>query len=285
MGMPIIIIGMRIIKYPINENYFKKIDTERKAYFLGLLFADGGLDKAVTNISITLKDEDLHILEELRKDIQPTKPFYKAKSGPYTELVFTNKYLYADLIKHGCIPNKTFLLQFPKLKKDLVRHFIRGYFDGDGCLTGSYRSNYSVAARVKKWTVSFVSTLQFCESLQKRFKKLGVASRIDCRWPERNNTTRTLTISGRVHINILLDWLYKDATIYLNRKHNKYLEFVADSKQAKELKSVCRKFSQAQADEIRKLYKTGEYTYLALAKKYNVCRDTILRLISLKQYK
>ena len=49
-------------KHIINEKYFDSIDSEDKAYFLGLLFADGCVAKNGYNICLTLKNNDKHIL-------------------------------------------------------------------------------------------------------------------------------------------------------------------------------------------------------------------------------
>jgi intein/homing endonuclease len=45
------------------------------------------------------------------------------------------KKLHDDLVKHGCVEKKSLILQFPKdLSQELISHFVRGYFDGDGCI-------------------------------------------------------------------------------------------------------------------------------------------------------
>lgn len=273
---------MRIIKYPIDETYFQVIDTERKAYFLGLLYADGSMSKEhYHSLKIILQKRDLHILEELRKDIQPTKPFYYIKNGKYIGLDFTNKYLYSDLVELGCIPNKTHKLVFPTIDQKLIHHFIRGYYDGDGCLTGSFQKKYKIN-RVKKWKWSIVSTESFCKSVQ---NLITVHSKIDCRHPTHNNSTRNLNVCGRENIFNLLNFLYKDATVFLQRKFDKYQEFLDEYQKAKELVSVRRLFTNAQIQEIRIKYITKKYTYAQLAKEYNCHKDTIRKLIKKLQYK
>ena len=45
--------------------------------------------------------------------------------------------MFNDLIKQGCVPNKSLILTFPnkyQVPKNLINHFIRGYFDGDGSI-------------------------------------------------------------------------------------------------------------------------------------------------------
>ena len=64
----------------------------------------------------------------------------------------TNKHLHTNLSILGCTPRKSLILQFPKdsifkeskqySKKELIRHFIRGYFDGDGCISFTYANKF-----------------------------------------------------------------------------------------------------------------------------------------------
>jgi hypothetical protein len=58
----------------------------------------------------------------------------KYESDCSTFSIYNTK-IVSDLYKHGCVNNKTFKIKLPKLREDLIRHFIRGYFDGDGCIS------------------------------------------------------------------------------------------------------------------------------------------------------
>jgi hypothetical protein len=141
----------------LNHNYFDQIDTEDKAYFLGLLFADGNnyvksKNRKYYTISIVLQERDKKILEKMRDTIAPgyNLYFYKPKNkncqNTY-KLSIRNKHLSDQLSSLGCVPAKSLILKFPNhnifKNKNLIKHFIRGYFDGDGCL-GIYnlKKNY-----------------------------------------------------------------------------------------------------------------------------------------------
>ena len=55
--------------------------------------------------------------------------------------------MFNDLIKQGCVPNKSLILTFPnkhQVPKNLINHFIRGYFDGDGSISYGIQERYSV---------------------------------------------------------------------------------------------------------------------------------------------
>lgn len=124
--------------YPINQYYFDNIDCEEKAYFLGFLYADGCNHKNNTKISMFLKEEDKNILIKLNNLLQPTKPLTYRKAGIGTAqygIQISNKRVSDNLNILGCIPNKTFTLDFPnnnQVPNSFLMIFIRGYFDGDG---------------------------------------------------------------------------------------------------------------------------------------------------------
>jgi hypothetical protein len=123
--------------YSLNEYYFDKIDTIDKAYFLGLLFADGC--NTGKGLKITLTEDDKEILEKFIKSINYGGNIKITQTeGGYESLKKTailqicSKKISEDLIKHGCVKNKTHLLKFPKIDVIYFNHFIRGFFDGDG---------------------------------------------------------------------------------------------------------------------------------------------------------
>ena len=127
--------------YSVNEDYFNKIDSEDKAYFLGLLYADGYNYTAGKNkhFSLSLVDTDVLIL--FKKAINSKHSIYKIKlqNERYTQqyrLQINSKKLCERLTQLGCIQNKGKVLTFPSndnLPQELIPHFIRGYFDG--CLS------------------------------------------------------------------------------------------------------------------------------------------------------
>lgn len=130
-------------------------------------------------------------------------------------LEFNSKHLWKILNNYGCTPKKSLTLQFPNenifKSKDLIKHFIRGYWDGDGCLT--YK-------RVDYPSISCISTVAFLNQVQNYFntnKTLYNNSKI-------NDITKVLKYNGQEAFNIIKH-LYKDSKIYLTRKYNKYLEY------------------------------------------------------------
>ena len=204
-------------KYNINEHYFDIIDSEEKAYFLGFLYADGYNNIRLNALSLVLQEKDLEILEKLKKLIESDKPISTytvlKNNKTYYKLSITNKNISFQLEKLGCVQAKTFKITFPNwLREDLKRHFIRGYFDGDG----------SISKDSKDPSCSILGNCIFMSELSKYIKNT-LNIHISEFLVKKNNKLLTLTISGRKQCIKFLDFLYKDSIIHLNRKNERYL--------------------------------------------------------------
>ena len=226
-------IERRQSKYYANFNYFENIDTEDKAYFLGFIYADGNLYKNTLKIYINQRDED--ILYKFKKYIKSDHPLKKSivkndnfkNPSNMVRIEITSPKIRNDLIKWGCYENKTFNITFPKqLSENLLKHFIRGYMDGDGRSFSYYKlSSKSKYCGYEKYCIGICGTIDFLESLRTIFQNelhLSVTAKLANRFPERNNNIRCLKISGKQQVLKLLDWLYQDSTVFLDRKKEKY---------------------------------------------------------------
>lgn len=214
--------------YSVNEEYFDNIDTQNKAYFLGFLFADGNNCMQKSTIRIALQEKDRDILEKLRIDIGSNKPLclksseHKRNNGEgydYKDqyaLDVCNKHWCERLSELGCVPNKSLVLKFPDyLSDEMLPHFIRGYFDGDGCIVNAKSGNHNI---------NLTSTKDFCISVQNIvFNLFGIKSYIRSA-SNKNGITSVWTLSKKQDIKTFLDWIYKDAELYLKRKYDRYLE-------------------------------------------------------------
>lgn len=214
-------------KYITNINFFKLIDSQEKAYFLGLLYADGNnyiRRNHSYEVSIKLKSQDKLILEKFRDYICPSLKLKelidKKTNNKHVLLKINSKELSNQLTNLGCIPNKSLKLTFPIINEYLIHHFIRGYFDGDGSL---YSRKQNKTGYVNYgWQIT--STKMFCHSVKNYLDNLSVNSSIKLACPKTNNITCTLSVGGNKQITKLLDWLYKDSQLHLHRKYNKYLK-------------------------------------------------------------
>lgn len=208
----------------VNRNFFNVIDCEEKAYFLGLMFADGC--NQTSSFSISLQEKDKEILEKFNLCLGSNRPLQLIKlndKNPLWQdsyrLTITGQEICQSLSDLGCTPAKSLTLQFPTaIPKNLIRHFVRGYMDGDGsfCLYPNKKTNYF------SYGASLVSTLEFCDSLKEIIQnELNINSHIGRRKGSTTNT-RTLTVNGMKTCHKFLNWVYEDCSFFLKRKMDKY---------------------------------------------------------------
>jgi intein/homing endonuclease len=204
----------------INNNFFKTIDTEDKAYILGFLFADGNIDKNRNRISITVKESDIDILEKIKIAMDSksiiSKGFCKKLNKYSHKLSFTSELIKKDLINLGCVPCKSLILKFPtkdQVPEHLIHHFIRGYFDGDGC-HGFYKTKYNTYRE----SVSFIGTEDFLNSLHAVFINF-------LNLPKRNLSVAGYSLVAKtigyncIQAAKIMNFMNVNATIKLERKH------------------------------------------------------------------
>ena len=212
------------LKYKdINTNFFKEINCEENAYFLGLLYADGCVSTKNKSylISLKLKKSDAHIIERFKNIMSPSSLVKTTKDGKYCYFNINQKEICEQLINLGCVPNKSLILEFPtKVPINLIHHFLRGYSDGDGSI---YKNKLKNCINTI-WKIT--STKNFCLKVTQILKnKLNINTSQSLAKPKTNEVTTNLTVGGNRQTKILLDWLYQDANIHLTRKYNRYVEF------------------------------------------------------------
>lgn len=216
-------------RYNVNHSYFKVIDTEEKAYWLGFLYADGCVRRTKTGSQLILKlsIKDENHLKLFKSNIESEhKIFYdknktKTKKGAISIsenclIRIGSNELVEDLINQGCIPKKTFIINKPKIEKKFYKDFIRGYYDGDGNLFYSEKSKASVltivcaSQKFREFLIEFMSEIPNIGKIHEHKEKYNI---------------KIVNIVGIINF---LDLLYKESKIHLNRKkkyYEKYREY------------------------------------------------------------
>lgn len=216
-------------KYSLNENYFDNIDTQDKAYILGLFYADGynGVDRGT--IRIQLSESDRRLLEQINTAFESNHPI---NTIDCSERVYGNGYVSKNmcgldvysahmcktLCRLGAPQNKSLVLRYPSfLPLHLQNHFLRGYFDGDGSIT--------VGKKTGLWVFTLTSTEAFCNgALDTLRRNTGIGGGVydaSCH----NGITKVLSIGGKNQCQTVMDWLYDGANLYLERKHQRYTDY------------------------------------------------------------
>ena len=191
----------------------QSIDNQEKAYLLGLFYADGnvGLNQTQCRIELQLKDKELIF------HLQKLFPFFYIHSNRVDKVELGNyqKALKRDLMMNGCLPRKSFEnkenIHIPNISKSLIRHFIRGYFDGDGGCTLSY-SGYKTQKRVYIYSAS----IQFLKEVRIKLEEDGIISKLSL-----VDNIGKLTITTNSYTNFY-NYLYDNATVYMDRKKGKF---------------------------------------------------------------
>ena len=214
-----------------DDNFFENIDTEEKSYWLGFMYADGNVRQCHNSYYIKLAVADFEVIERFKKDLKAShkigKYVRKTKGKDLYYLIISSKKMAFDLIRRGCIVRKSLALTFPTtIPEHLVWHFIRGYFDGDGCLcsyikrsTQKYK-NKTITYEYPKLALNICGTQEFLTELQKYI----VGAKL---YKEKRKSTNCYRLESQ-HQQYITDFcknMYKDATIYLSRKYQKFIDF------------------------------------------------------------
>jgi hypothetical protein len=218
--------------YKLNQGFFTNIDREEKAYWLGFIYADGYVTTRGNYVGLAIAQKDKTHLEKFVSSLQTNYPIkeYLVSNGygegnVFCRLIICSETVQTDLISKGVLTNKSLRLTFPSpqiVPMRLLQHFIRGYFDGDGSLS-YYTSNNS-----KYFTIKICGTYELLDSMRSYFKstlELNGSGSISKRKKD-NKNNYYLTIGGNIQVGKVLGYLYKDATLYLDRKYLRYLFFL-----------------------------------------------------------
>lgn len=164
----------------LNHDFFKTWSPEM-AYVLGYFAADGSMiEHKNGGHYVEFTTTDKVIFQKMRKAVSSNHKISK-RPRPYKKwkqqyrIQFGSGTWFADLIALGFTPNKSNTLSFPKLPSQHIPDFVRGYFDGDGCV---YFKKLKYADRThKRWVLLSLFTSGskiFLEKLHMLLKLYGV---------------------------------------------------------------------------------------------------------------
>jgi hypothetical protein len=214
--------------YTFDTNYFKQIDTEEKAYWLGFIAADGYLNKRGNTLGICLDVSDFTHLEKFKKSINYTGEVFTRKSQFSKEYKFTEKAvieiysreLSKDINMYGLDYQKSKSLSvIYNIPEELMHHFIRGHFDGDGCF---FFSKGKKETHTGSPGITIVGTKSFLEFISKFIPDVPKSLRHD----KRTEGSYILYLRSVKRYKNFTDYIYKDATIFLDRKFLKHQQIL-----------------------------------------------------------
>ncbi len=217
------------VLYSKDENYFNCINSEEKAYFLGLLYADGCIHNTKPRFLISLHEDDKYILDKFAENIKYNGQLYKRISKKENNsdqycLSITSEKIKMDLIKLGCIPKKSLIVQSPtetQVPDKYINHFIRGYFDGDGSVGYTKR-----IINENSYKEQFAQIVGSCSFIDELILKLDFLEKINVSLVN-NGNNKNIQIKNKKDFIEIYNYLYKDATIFLTRKLEKFKEILS----------------------------------------------------------
>ncbi len=209
----------RLLRYSCNDNYFGQL-TPDTCYVAGFIAADGCVhDKRKSialSIGLGIKDKD-H-LEKIKQQLQCTHPISisKSKTNVKCSLSIISKQLTADLYSHFKVtPRKSLTLEWPDhLPDELARHFLRGYFDGDGTWHSHIRKN----TEAPRLLFQLLGTTSFLEGARDLIVRSCGVSPVAIYQPRATSQMRAFNYAGNRVSSRIAQWLYRDADLYLTRK-------------------------------------------------------------------
>lgn len=227
---------------------FSIIDTELKAYLIGLFYADAYLSDYVLQLRMSIKEKEYVI--KLANIIGVKTQIKNISNTKYQSIGFNvcSKKVVDDLRKIGFIKRKSYQkddIVFKNIPDELKRHFIRGYFDGDGtigfstykregwkdsikCVIGFVSINKELLEGIKNYLFKSLDLSDKKLRSEKSGRFINDPNEIDPygeeQWEQNEIEYIRLIYSGNIVCKNILDFLYKDSNIYMDRKYDKYKE-------------------------------------------------------------
>lgn len=210
----------------MKEHFFQEINEEAKAYFLGLLISDGNVFKDNTgrqaSISITLDLKDEYMLEKFKEVLQANTSVGHDGRG-CGQIAVRSNIMAEDLAKYGVVPRKSYNTYLPLISKEMMPHLIRGIFDGDGSIMAKPNPSNDGHNRFLH-SISFCGTHQLMEDISNYIlENLGIKTAV---YDYKDRNLSELKIQNIDNIAKFGYWIYRNSTIFLNRKKDIFNDFL-----------------------------------------------------------
>ena len=145
---------------PLNHSYFSSLD-ERRAYWLGFIFADGYLDHRKKAIRIAIVEKDRELLDSFAQDIELPASYVKTRDRRgigrqnQVDVSAQSPKMYSDVLYYGIVEMKHNGLSKPNIEDELLLDFIVGLTDGDGYIDQK-QIVIATTTPVAEWLVSLL---------------------------------------------------------------------------------------------------------------------------------
>lgn len=246
------------------------------AYVLGLTFSDGNIYKSTLSWELRLGDKGLLFkVARAMKSNYPIRLYEKRNSA---ELRISNREIVKDLKQLGFVPDK---IKFPFIPQEFLRHFVRGFLDGDGWIIASKnRREISVGFTngnqkflkklVKKLNTQVTLTKNHLRMGRKRTKKGKLSVWYSVEW----YGTNALNV-----LKFLCDDLEGD-DLFLNRKYERWIQarnLHVEIKKGRRWRWIERKFNTPMKKLLSELCIQKKLNGVQIAKVLGVSTASVYR--------
>ncbi len=209
------------LKYIVNEQFFDTWSPQM-AYILGFTFADGNIYR--TSLSWDIQRRDLNILKKINKALESTYKIKLQRRKSY-RLRMNNRILIGGAVKMGLLPKKNIRDTLPTVPSELLRHFVRGYLDGDGWIVVR-RNRNEIDLGFCSGNKEFLNDLCLTIAKSLNIKLANVRKRLKLT-PKKIISTTYMVEYYSANAFKIAQWLYKDLQtndLFMERKYRTYLQ-------------------------------------------------------------
>lgn len=215
----------RPYKNKYNIKFFSEYN-EISAYWAGFIFADGNIHSKRKYLQIGLHKKDEGHLLKFSKAINFTGPIYTDISTDSRKIQISGKWFAADLLKNFNIcSKKSLVIRFPnQVPEEFMPHFVRGIFDGDGCITRD--------SEKERYYGNFTGNIYMLEELLSAIQNgAKIYTKSSTALPAISISNKNDLVGQTSFFNnnakLLFEWMYRDSNklIRLDRKYEKYIEY------------------------------------------------------------
>lgn len=220
-------------RHSLNTHFFDTIHDEDQAYWLGFLWADGSWSKTAprcsgpNRLNLSQKLSEVNHLRLFLKTIEADYSIRQINSGYGSGSAMTvninSRPLCVSLEQLG-FARKDQRIHIPPIPSSLLHHFVRGYFDGDGCLSVYQQTIGNTIINRQEW--SLTGHPEFIANIRQLIEQnVDVSQRVKIKTYKRTDKAVTLRYGKKSDIFALYDYMYRDATVYLDSKYQQFVEF------------------------------------------------------------
>lgn len=213
----------KVKKHPVNTTFFRTW-SEEMAYTLGFIAADGNICHTGRAHMLHVACDDRDVIEKIKLATSyegPIREKLRANGKVSYSLRICDPIIFQDLEELGVTERKSLTFTPPKIEGGFVRHFVRGYFDGDGSVV-LRKNGANFRLRVYIYTASFNMAV-FLQELMVNILGESYNAKIATKLAHQKTKYYVINLGHKASV-IFYKYMYKDTNLYMERKYKKFVD-------------------------------------------------------------